>query len=305
MRIAIVGSEGYLGTALVPALKGHELLRIDAGLWSDPPAGVVHCHRALEILGRLRGWKPDVVVWLAALAHDPRCKLSPATVRENNAWVPGSVCQWALRNDTRFIAISSYSIFAGAGSGAYCESKRELEEQMYDLNLYRGASILRLGTLFGAEEGTPIRSFRPHLLLNSFMLDALAHGEVRVDKDARTRPVCPLGRAVSALVSLIEDPVPGHVRSVHMCSAYLKEFAELVADMVPGAKVVERETPAQDARNYAFPPTLDDPDMRDTMRFELVPLGDFIAANLRAVLRHRETCWAEYYKRAAHLRPYG
>jgi nucleoside-diphosphate-sugar epimerase len=304
VKVAVVGSAGYVGTAFCPALKAHELLQIDAGLWGTPPAGTVVCHRALEILGRLRAFKPDCVVYLAALAHDLQGKLSPQLIRENNAWVPASICQWALREGRRFVGVSSYSIFAGPGCGAYCDSKRELEDLLGDLCLYRGASIVRLGTLFGATHDTTVRSFRPHLLLNSMLIDALATGEVRVDKTPRTRPVCPLDWAISALVSLVEEPVPGNLRNMHLCSGYLVEFAHFVAGLVPGAKVVERESPAQDARDYSFPPTIGDKDMSDMLKYEMAPLKDFVGNNLKALVRRRDECWGDYYRRAGAMRLY-
>lgn len=305
MRVAVVGSEGYLGTALVPALKAHEVLRIDAGLWSTPPAGVVHCYRALEILGRLRGWKPDVVVWLGALAHDPQGKLPADLVSENNAYVPASVAQWCLREGRRFIGVSSYSVFAGPGCGAYPVSKRDLEDMLCDLCLYRGAGFIRFGTLFGTTPDTTVRSFRPHLLLNSFMIDALSEGKVHVDDTPRRRPVTPLQWAVSALVGMVEDQVPGAVQNIHLCSGSLKDFAQVVAELT-GALVVERPAPAQDARDYAFPPPLaSDPTAQEMIKYELAPLRDFVGENLKALVKRREECWSEYYRRAGAMRLYG
>ena len=302
MRVAVVGSEGYLGTALVPALKGHELLRIDAGLWAPPPSGVVHCHRALEVLGRLRSFKPDVVAWLGALAHDPENKLSANLVRECNAWLPASICQWALRDGRRFVGVSSYSVFSGPGCGAYPDSKRELEDLIGDLCLYRGASLVRFGTLFGTTDDSTVRSFRPHLLLNSLMLDGLAEGKVYVDDSARRRPVTPLQWAVSSLVGMIEESVGGTVQNAHLCSGALKDFAQFVADMT-GATVCLR--PSRDARDYAFAPLLaSDTTAQEMLRYELAPLKDFVGDNLKALLKQRETCWAKYYERAAAMRLY-
>lgn len=305
MRVAVVGSEGYLGTALVPPLLrgGHEVLRIDACLWGQPPGGrVVMCHSGVEILRHLRAFKPDTVVWLAALAHDVHGRLDPQLVLDNNAILPGSVGQWALRAGVRFVAVSSFSVFAGPGCGAYPDSKRELEDLIGDLCLYRGASLVRLATLFGVTDDSQVSSFRPHLLLNSFLIDALGEGKVFVDDSACRRPVCPLQWAVSSLAGMVEEPVGGQVQNVHLCSGSLKDYAQFVAD-ITGSKVILR--PAQDSRDYSFPPLLaSDTTAQEMLRYELAPLKEFVGENLKQLVKLRAGCWQEYYRRAEGMRLY-
>lgn len=303
MRIAVIGSAGYLGTALVTPLQraNHTLLLVDAGLWGDPPAGTVVCHSGLDILRHLRAFKPESVVWLGALAHDPQGKFDSHLVMENNADLPAAVAQWALRAGVRFIAISSYSVFAGPNCGAYPASKRDLEDQLCDLSLWRGASFVRFGTLFGVTEDTTVSSFRPHLLLNSFMLDALAEGKVYVDDTPRRRPVTPLQWAVSTLIQIVEDPVGGTAENIHLCSGTLKEYAQLIADDT-GAKVCTRPAPVQDARDYFFPPALDNNVVQESLKYELPCLRKFVDENLAGLIKRRDGCWAEYYRRVGEMR---
>src|SRR5262245_4202410 len=301
MRIAVVGSAGYLGTALVPRLVASDVLRIDAGLWGDPAPGVEVLSSGPEILARVRQCKPNAVVWLAALAHDPHGKLDAQLVEDVNATLPASVAQWCFREGRRFVTVSSYSVFAGPGAGAYPESKRRLENLLGDLYLHRGISYVRLGTLFGVTPDSKVESFRPHLLLNSFVLDALAHGEVRVLDSARLRPVCPIEWAVSGILNLLDADQPPAVHNIHICSGYLKDFARFVSDML-GAKIVKLEGANPDLRSYAYPPELDDKVAREMLRYELEPLVSFTKTNLKTLVRQRDASWATYYQRAGALR---
>lgn len=232
MKISIIGSEGYIGTALQPYLKHHEVQRIDACLYGQAMAGVnvvpmfKNQENRYAIADYIEHFNPAVVVNLAALAHDPEGRLDSRLVHAVNHIMPTFLGGTAVHQKRRYIAISSLSVH---GEGAYPSSKRLMEEGLSGFGLYRGIDILRFGTIFGFVPGQHWRTIRPHLFLNSMILDAVVHGEIKVNSLAE-RPVTALHDAVTALVHQITtDQAPGQILNRYWCSATLLEWAEEVA----------------------------------------------------------------------------
>lgn len=304
MKVMIIGSEGYLGTALVGELrrnpKLYELNLVDACLWGQRPSHGCYVPRGCaQILWHVDRYRPDVLVWLAALAHDPQGRLRPQDVMYNNATLPALGAQWALEQGKRFVGVSSYSIFTrGPCPGAYPESKRKLEGYLYDLEPWRGINLVRFGTLWGHTEFSRPETFRPHLLLNSMVLDAVTSGTIKIPDKALSRPVTHLEDAVLAVQGAIEAPVPGLTMNVHTCSATLRQFAEAVAEVVPGTRI--EEVPASketDKRDYQFGPAIQI--MAPTLRRQLQWFAsDFARPHSTQLMALRQSCFEPMLLRA-------
>jgi nucleoside-diphosphate-sugar epimerase len=300
MRIMIIGSDGYLGTALVGALWGqHDLNLVDSCLWGQTPSKGVYVPRGpQQLMWHIEHHRPEVLVFLAALAHDPQARLAPAHVHYANAVLPAMGAKWALENGRRFVGISSYSIFTrGPDPGAYPVSKRKMEEWLTDSDLWRGINLVRFGTLFGATGHSRPETFRPHLLLNSMMLDAVTSGKISIPETELQRPVTSLKDAVEAVRRAIEAPVPGSIENVHLCSGTLREFAEVVAMDMPGITIqtipASKET---DKRSYHFAPTIKD--ALERLRWDLRDLREFTALNGAELMARRQSCWEPMLLRA-------
>lgn len=261
MKISILGSEGYIGTAfrLHPRIRhiASEIQRIDACLYDQPRAGVcyVRFNDTPGVLSYLSHFDPDVVMNLAALAHDPQNQFDPMSVDSCNALLPQHVANWCLERGKRFITVSSLSVH---GEGAYPRSKRLMEENMYRLGIPRGIDIVRFGTIFGVVPDLPWRYMRPHLLLNSMVLDACLHGTIQVNGNMN-RPVTALHDAVSCLGDMVcPQRAPGQVINRYWCSANLYEWAGIIQqvfDEVEGIKVKALDSkPSPDNRSYFFQP---------------------------------------------------
>lgn len=287
MKISVIGSEGYIGSALLPYLKGHEVQRIDAMLY-DQGDGAHVCKVPLfpyenrdAILDYLTHFNPDVIVNLAALAHDPEKRLDPVLVDAFNAFMPACVAQWAVDRKKRFIAISSLSVHAG--SGAYPASKRNMEAHLFRIGLSRGIDILRFGTIFGHVPGQHYRYLRPHLLLNSMILDGVLNGVINVN-GWQDRPVTALHDAISLLIDMVlVDRAPGQIINRYWASAQLPEWAQVVgracvAEGYP-VRIAPMAETSKDDRSYFLPPHVN--------QFAERVLMDTLRAHVRYMAAHR------------------
>ena len=84
MRVLVTGSDGYIGTVLVPRLAraGHEVVGLDSGLYAGctfgagPAAATTKRMDVRDVeADDLRGF--DAVVHLAAISNDPLGDLNP------------------------------------------------------------------------------------------------------------------------------------------------------------------------------------------------------------------------------------
>lgn len=256
MNVCVIGSEGYVGRPLCRELvaRGHTVFRLDLLLRGyraapEEEAGAFIKTSRIALLA-LKKAKPDVVVDLAAHAHDPEGKLDRTLVAYNNAWSVNDVFQAMRHHQVRYIVPSSLSVFSS--EGAYPESKRELERLLFARGFEPLLSVVRFGTLFGVYDTHSAYekdSFRPHLLLNKMAKDALEKGYVGA-AEGLSRPVCSLGTAVDVLVNLVERPGPhGELRNVFEAQGTVREFGEWVAsELRAELKLVG----SKDSRSYSW-----------------------------------------------------
>jgi nucleoside-diphosphate-sugar epimerase len=245
MRIAIIGSEGYLGRALLPHLIDHTVLRYDAGLHGQKREGpVVWGSRKEDLLCVLKGFRPDHIIWLAGFAHDPSLRVTGLAMWENNYGLPVEVL--AQFQDTPTLLASSMSVYSRDLS-IYALTKRALERwALAGLN----ANVLRFGTLYGV--GDPA-AHRPHLLLNSMVLDAIRRNQIVISGEGIKRPVCSLGCACRAIKWDMDDTCRGTLENVYVDSGTLREYAEQVqATISERVEIVVGKSSAADPGNGSY-----------------------------------------------------
>lgn len=277
MKISIVGSEGYLGTTLQGLLGGHELQRIDAGVWRDVGEGVIKERTARGIFKRLEKFQPDHVVWLAALAHDPAGRISTRAMDDNVAETPGAVIHDLCGElPCPVTAISSLSVFSPKGD--YPRAKREMEKHItWTRNWFRYVNIHRFGTLFGGC-GDPA-AFRQHLLLNSMVRSALKEGVIRVSNPALRRPVLSVKEAAAIICEdILNIPARGQIFNHYDRCGTLQEYGQLVQRALREAGFnprveVQCKGPAPDERDYGW----DGPVNEVMMRREIRGLATWLA----------------------------
>lgn len=301
MKIHIVGSEGYIGRALVRELDsvpGTTVTTADALLYGQScPPRTKHLVNSGEHIRYVNEVDPDVVVLLAATAHDPAGRLSEFAVRGHTFYTPHLIALDAFDRGRRVVVVSSLAV--NAQSGHYPLAKHDLERYLGNTLAFAGrGSIIRFGTIFGVAGPRPdAESFRSHLLLNNMLYTALDTGRITVHRPALRRPVLTLDRAVQTLKSAIFSVGPyGTITNHWTTSGQLRDYAESVRRFLDGVgvpAVVEELDQAGDTRDYGWG-WYDDLRLREDL-FET--LG-FIRENMDEIRRVRETSWEELYKRA-------
>jgi dTDP-4-dehydrorhamnose reductase len=220
MRIAVTGSTGRLGSALVAALADAPFTgprgpvawtRMDLDL--DAPDGVP---RALD------RDRPEVVVHTAAWTDVDGCAREPELALRRNGAATGVLAAACLEREVDLLVISTNEVFAGdrhdrvpygpadptAPPNAYGRSKLAGEQAATDAFERRGATgslgIARTAWLFGP----PGRDF-PHKILDA-ATKARAEGQpLRVVDDEWGTPTYAADVADAIVELLAADAVPG------------------------------------------------------------------------------------------------
>lgn len=273
MRVLVTGHHGYIGSVLTPLLldAGHEVVGLDTDLYADgllgPPPPEVPSLR-LDI----RDVRPehcagfDAVCHLAALCNDPIGNLNPELTYEINDWATVRLASAAKRAGvSRFLFSSSCSLY-GAGPDdrpltetadfapvtPYGESKIGAEQSLASLADDNFSPVfLRNATAYGFSP-----RLRGDLVVNDLAAHALLTGEVRLLSDGSAwRPLVHVQDIAAAFLALLEAPRERvHARAYNIGSTdenyLIRQVAELVAEVVVGARVTIAGGATADVRNY-------------------------------------------------------
>lgn len=248
MKIAVIGSEGYLGRHLCLELHKHDLVRIDSGVYGQYlDQDVVRKHSGhVEALDGA-----EAVVYLAAYAHDPDAKIGVSVMECNNCLRVARVQEYCSDRGIPLHVVSSLAVFGC--ENPYSMSKRSLEVA---LAAEPNTAVHRFGTLFG--RGANVLSYRPHLLLNRMVLDACRHGVIKVFGPSLRRPTLPVDMAAKVLRGSILHTGPlGTVTNHYMYSGRLIDYARAVQKVCREHEVFPtiEVSGAVDARDYGWGPT--------------------------------------------------
>lgn len=275
MKIFVTGTEGYIGSRLVPLLSGHghEVIGTDTGyyrdgwLFSDNSRMPVTARTLLKDLRQITGDDLrgcDAVVHLAELSNDPLGQNNPLITHEINH--RGSVRLAELARGAgirRFVYTSSCSVY-GAGTGdfldetakpnpqtAYAECKVLVER---DVGQMAGRDFspvfLRNATAYG-----PSPRMRFDIVLNDLCALAWTTRRIAMTSDGSPwRPVVHVDDICEAIYRSViapQEAVHGKVFNVGQTSDNfrVRELAQVVADEFPGCEL-SVGTSAGDTRSY-------------------------------------------------------
>lgn len=272
MRICVTGSNGYLGSMLVPTLmcRGHEVVGLDTEFYSDRALYRDGANTASTIVRDLRLVEQDdfegldAVVHMAELSNDPIGELAPNITYDINHKGSIRLAELAKRAGVkRFVYMSSCSVYGVASEGmvdeespvnpqtAYAECKTLVErdvKRMADSSFC--PTFMRNATAFGASP-----SMRFDIVLNN--LAGLAWTTKKIAMISDGTPWRPLVHGLDiahAIIEVLEAPIDAVANEVFNVGATehnyrVRDIAEIVGEVFPGCEV-SFGPPSPDNRSY-------------------------------------------------------
>lgn len=273
MKALITGHHGYIGSAIVPVLRGagHDVVGLDSFLYRGCDLiSVPDDVRALEL--DLRDVEPahlagfDAIVHLAALSNDPLGDLAPELTTEINFGATLQLARAAKDAGVgRFVFSSSCSMY-GAGSQdelvdeeaplrpltAYAESKVRSEEALAALADSSFSPVfLRNATAYGVSP-----RLRVDVVLNNLVGWAFTTGEIRILSDGTPwRPLVhveDIGRSVACVLDAPLAVIHNEAFNVgaNAENYQVRELAEIVQSLMPACRIEYAGGGDPDPRSY-------------------------------------------------------
>jgi nucleoside-diphosphate-sugar epimerase len=272
MKVFVTGHRGYIGVHLVDLLKaaGHQVTGCDLGLFDGtewdpcvrPDRELVKDVRALTVQD-LEGHA--CLMHLAAISNDPMGELDAGLTFSVNRDASISLAKLAKQAGVeRYLFSGSCSVY-GAGQKmdlaegdplapltAYAKSKIDTEEAVSKLaDSTFSPAFLRNATAYGY---SPM--LRIDLVVNNLLASALSYGEIRIMSDGSPwRPLVHCRDIARAFVAFADAPRAAiHNKAVNVGANkenfQVKDVADNVKRLIPGAKIAFTGEVGADPRNY-------------------------------------------------------
>ena len=272
MRVLVTGHNGYIGSVLVPILDqtGHDVVGLDSDLFAPCVFGEIP-HEVESLRKDVRDVEAtdfagfDAVIHLAAVCNDPVGNLNPQATYDINHLASVRVAEKAKEAGVeRFLFASSCSLYGKAGDEMLDESagfapvtaygrSKVLAEQ--DISALADDSFsptyLRNATAFGASP-----RLRADVVVNNLVGYAHTTGEILIQSDGTPwRPLVHVEDISGAFLAVLHAPrelVHDEAFNVGASSENyrIRELAEMVAEVVPGATATFAEGGGPDKRSY-------------------------------------------------------
>jgi nucleoside-diphosphate-sugar epimerase len=272
MKVLVTGSQGYIGSVLVPMLleKGHDITGLDTDLYerctftgTAPDVPIIKKDVREVQKHDVEGY--DAIIHLAGLSNDPLGDYQPELTEDINEKASIKLAKLAKEARVkRFLFASSCSNYGAAGDKFLTEeaqfnpvtpygiSKVRVEEalsQMADEDF--SPTYIRASTAYGVSP-----RLRFDLVTNNLTAWAYTTGRVYLKSDGTPwRPIIHIEDISSAYIAALHAPrelIHNEAFNVGTTSEnyQMREIAEIVKEVVPGCEIEYAPDAGPDKRCY-------------------------------------------------------